>query len=121
MAHSNPAPGQGAYSASKAAFANLLQHLAEEVPAQETQIINVHPGAIFTRSAGSNGLTEDSLPWDNGKSPRYLSSILADGIFSKSSRRLCSLGVNTGGGFLAWEIRMDKLGCGGIVAAQNRD
>ncbi|KAJ5105267.1 short-chain dehydrogenase/reductase [Penicillium alfredii] len=69
MAHSNPAPGQGAYSASKAALANLLQHLAEEIPAIDAQIINVHPGAILTDAARSVGMTEDSFPWDDENLP----------------------------------------------------
>jgi len=66
MAHSNPAPGQGAYSASKAAFASILQHLAEEIPSSKATIINVHPGAIFTEAADAYGLTRNSLPWDDG-------------------------------------------------------
>lgn len=68
MAHSNPAPLQGAYSASKAAFANLLQHLAEEVPPEKATIINVHPGAIFTDAARTAGFTRDTLPFDDGQS-----------------------------------------------------
>ena len=70
MAHSNPAPLQGAYSASKAAFANLLQHLAEEVPSDKATIINVHPGAIFTDAARTAGFTRDTLPFDDGQSPQ---------------------------------------------------
>lgn len=66
MAHSNPAPEQGAYSASKAALANLLQHLAEEIPSTQAQIINIHPGAILTEAAYSAGYSENSLPWDDG-------------------------------------------------------
>jgi NAD(P)-dependent dehydrogenase (short-subunit alcohol dehydrogenase family) len=66
MAHSNPAPTQGAYSASKAAFANLLQHLAEEYPAEQLLILNIHPGAILTESAKRHGFIEESLPWDSG-------------------------------------------------------
>jgi NAD(P)-dependent dehydrogenase (short-subunit alcohol dehydrogenase family) len=66
MAHSNPAPGQGAYSASKAAGASLLQHLAEEISSSKATIVNVHPGAIFTEAADAHGLTRSSLPWDDG-------------------------------------------------------
>jgi len=69
MAHSNPAPLQGAYSASKAAFANLLQHLAEEVPPEKATIINVHPGAIFTDAARTAGFTRDTLPFDDESLP----------------------------------------------------
>ncbi|KAJ5544704.1 short-chain dehydrogenase/reductase [Penicillium sp. DV-2018c] len=71
MAHSNPAPGQGVYSAAKAALANLLQHLAEEIPATDAQIINIHPGAILTDAARSVGMTEDSIPWDNENLPGH--------------------------------------------------
>lgn len=67
MAHSNPAPRAAAYSASKAAFASLMQHFAEEVPANECQIVNIHPGAILTGAARRSGFKEESLPWDNGK------------------------------------------------------
>ncbi|KXJ87194.1 short-chain dehydrogenase/reductase [Microdochium bolleyi] len=69
MAHSNPAPAQGSYSASKAAFASLLQHLAEEIPASKATIVNVHPGAIFTEAADAYGLTRESLPWDDDNLP----------------------------------------------------
>jgi NAD(P)-dependent dehydrogenase (short-subunit alcohol dehydrogenase family) len=69
MAHSNPAPNQGAYSASKAAFASILQHLAGEIPSTKAMIINIHPGAIFTEAANEYGLTRESLPWDDGVFP----------------------------------------------------
>ena len=68
MAHSNPAPYQAAYSTSKAAFAHTLQLLADEIPAEECQIINVHPGAVLTDSA-KNAPQEmlDTVAWDEGK------------------------------------------------------
>ncbi|KAJ3498244.1 hypothetical protein NLG97_g1273 [Lecanicillium saksenae] len=69
MAHSNPAPAQGAYSASKAACASLLQHLAEEIASSKGTIINIHPGAIFTEAADAYGLTKNSLPWDDETLP----------------------------------------------------
>ncbi|KAF2104427.1 NAD(P)-binding protein [Rhizodiscina lignyota] len=71
MAHSNPAPDQGAYSASKAAIANLFQHLAEEVPVEKAQIINVHPGAILTSAAERHGYDENTLPWDSDDVPGH--------------------------------------------------
>jgi NAD(P)-dependent dehydrogenase (short-subunit alcohol dehydrogenase family) len=49
--HCNPAPGQAMYSSSKAAFASLLQHAAEEIPVDQCQIINIHPGVIRTPGA----------------------------------------------------------------------
>jgi NAD(P)-dependent dehydrogenase (short-subunit alcohol dehydrogenase family) len=49
-AHVNPAPTQALYSSSKAAFASLLQHLAEEVDASTCQIVTIHPGLIPTEN-----------------------------------------------------------------------
>jgi NAD(P)-dependent dehydrogenase (short-subunit alcohol dehydrogenase family) len=69
MAHSNPAPAQGDYAASKAALASLLQHLSEEFPADKIQIVNLHPGAILTESAKAAGVPENLLPWDKGSFP----------------------------------------------------
>ena len=69
MAHSNPAPFQAAYSTSKAAFAHTMQLLADEVPEDECQIINVHPGAILTEAAQKELPQEakDAVAWDNSK------------------------------------------------------
>jgi len=77
MAHSNPAPLQGAYAASKAGFASLLQHLAEDFDAAEVQIVNIHPGAVLSAAARRHGLTEDTLPWDDGKPPSANPSLYA--------------------------------------------
>jgi NAD(P)-dependent dehydrogenase (short-subunit alcohol dehydrogenase family) len=68
MAHSNPAPQQAAYSTSKAAFALVLQRLADEVPATECQIINIQPGAILTRAFKKNApqAIRDAILWDEG-------------------------------------------------------
>ena len=74
MAHSNPAPFQGAYSSSKAAFASLLQHIAEEIPAEKAQIFNVHPGAIQTTAEGGEAM--GLVVWDNGKFPTSPKSCL---------------------------------------------
>lgn len=67
MAHSNPAPGQGAYAASKAGFASALQHMAEDLDATKVQVVSIHPGAVLTAAAKRHGHTEASLPWDDGK------------------------------------------------------
>lgn len=68
MAHSNPAPFQAAYSTSKAAFAHTLQLLADEVAAEECQIINVHPGAILTEAArNAPQEVKDAVVWDDGE------------------------------------------------------
>jgi len=66
MGHSNSTPYQAAYS--KAAFAHMLQHLADEVTADKCQIVNVHPGAILTDSS-KNAPQEllDAVSWDEGK------------------------------------------------------
>ena len=66
--HANPAPRQAAYSASKAGMATLFQHLADEVDPRTLQILNIHPGAVFTEAAERHGFTKDSLPWDDGMS-----------------------------------------------------
>jgi NAD(P)-dependent dehydrogenase (short-subunit alcohol dehydrogenase family) len=72
MVHSNPAPHQAAYATSKAAFAHLLQLLADEIPAKECQIINMHPGAILTEAAERDApqAVKDSVVWDQGEHER---------------------------------------------------
>jgi hypothetical protein len=45
----------------------LLQKLADESNPQQTQIINFHPGAIFTAQTRDKGMAEDSMNWDDGE------------------------------------------------------
>ncbi|GAB7357386.1 hypothetical protein MBLNU459_g8325t1 [Dothideomycetes sp. NU459] len=69
-AHSNPAaPKLGTYAASKAGFASWLSHMAEDVTAAQVQMVNVHPGVVFTPSAKTMGFTEDMFPWDDAELP----------------------------------------------------
>ncbi|XXG98351.1 hypothetical protein Hte_004674 [Hypoxylon texense] len=51
------------YGLTKNAGALALQVVAQDVPAGRMQIVNYHPGAIFTESAERNGFTKDSIPW----------------------------------------------------------
>ncbi|KAF2417718.1 NAD(P)-binding protein [Tothia fuscella] len=70
MAHSNPAPQQTAYSTSKAAFAHTLQLLADEIPSEQCQIVNLHPGAILTESAkNAPQEVKDAVLWDEAELP----------------------------------------------------
>ncbi|KAL7904127.1 NAD(P)-binding protein [Trichoderma velutinum] len=67
--HSSPAPHQAANASSKAAFASLVQNLADELPASQTQIVSYHPGAVLTEGARSQGYDENTIPWDNASLP----------------------------------------------------
>jgi NAD(P)-dependent dehydrogenase (short-subunit alcohol dehydrogenase family) len=60
-----------AYSASKAAGSAAFQFVADCRPAEEVQIINVHPGAILTGSARKAGYDEGTIPWDDGELTLY--------------------------------------------------
>lgn len=65
--HMSGGAGLGAYGASKMGFSFLLQQMAAESAVDELQIINIHPGAVYTNAAKGAGYKEDSLPWDDGK------------------------------------------------------
>lgn len=56
----------GGYSSSKAASAHLFQSLADEVPASTMQIINLHPGLIYSAASQDSGYSKDAIPWDSG-------------------------------------------------------
>ena len=66
-AHMSPSYDHAVYAASKASFAHVAQHLADEVSVERCQIISCHPGRIFTDGAKAAGYTEDSIPWDSGR------------------------------------------------------
>ncbi|KAM5368658.1 hypothetical protein ACJZ2D_009430 [Fusarium nematophilum] len=53
------------YGLTKNSGALLLQQLAREWQASDTQIVSFHPGAIFTPGARGLGLDETSLEWDD--------------------------------------------------------
>ncbi len=57
---------QGAYAASKIGFANLVQNLADELPADNAQIVSIHPGAVLSETVRAKGYDENTLPWDDG-------------------------------------------------------
>lgn len=60
------------YGLTKNAGALALQVVAQDVPASKMQVVNYHPGGIFTESARRNGFTEDSIPWDDRQFPSPL-------------------------------------------------
>lgn len=55
------------YTASKAAGTAMLQHMANSIPASDMQIINFHPGSVFTPGVEKTGLTRKTMAWDDGK------------------------------------------------------
>ncbi|KAF3893535.1 putative short-chain dehydrogenase [Trichophyton interdigitale] len=61
--------GFGSYASTKIAFTSMVQHLATEVPVEQLQILNVHPGDVYTE--GVQKLCEkDSWPsWDDPSLP----------------------------------------------------
>ncbi|KAI1103981.1 NAD(P)-binding protein [Jackrogersella minutella] len=60
-----------AYGLTKSAGAAALQTVALDVPPEKMQIINYHPGAIFTPAAKNAGFTKDTLPWDDADLPGH--------------------------------------------------
>lgn len=55
-----------AYSLTKASGQFLLQRIAQGVDPKKMQIVNFHPGMIFSETSKNSGLDENSLSWDNG-------------------------------------------------------
>lgn len=54
------------YGMTKNAGALALQTVAQDVLPADMQVVNYHPGAIFTESAERNGFTRESLNWHDG-------------------------------------------------------
>lgn len=59
------------YNVSKNAGAAALQTVAYDVKPEQMQIINYHPGAIFTESAERAGYTKETIPWDDADLPGH--------------------------------------------------
>ncbi|KAE8036852.1 hypothetical protein FH972_009485 [Carpinus fangiana] len=57
------------YSSSKMAWATLMQMLASNTPAEEVQMISIHPGAILTQATVDAGYDVDAIDWDNESLP----------------------------------------------------
>ena len=53
------------YGLTKSAAALVMQQIAQDVPPEKMQIINMNPGGVFTQSAKDAGYREDSYPWNN--------------------------------------------------------
>ncbi|KAI1458005.1 NAD(P)-binding protein [Annulohypoxylon moriforme] len=58
-----------AYGLTKNAGAAALQMVAADVPPEEMQVINYHPGAIYTEAAKDAGYTKETLPWEEPDLP----------------------------------------------------
>lgn len=54
------------YAVTKSATAMMLQSVALNVPAEEMQIINFHPGSLYTESF-ARFVDKDAMPWDDSK------------------------------------------------------
>ncbi|KAJ6119515.1 Sorbose reductase SOU1 [Penicillium sp. IBT 18751x] len=60
--------GQRPYAATKAAWTCLLQHIALEIPVSNVQIINMHPGGVYTETIAQM-LPQDCYEWDSDTLP----------------------------------------------------
>ncbi|KAJ5654451.1 Sorbose reductase SOU1 [Penicillium lividum] len=60
--------GQRPYAATKASWTCLLQHIALEIPVSSVQIINMHPGGVFTETIAQM-LPQDCYEWDSDTLP----------------------------------------------------
>ncbi|KAK4580165.1 hypothetical protein LTR86_000368 [Recurvomyces mirabilis] len=70
-------PNQVGYGSSKAAFAQVMQHFASEVKAEEVRLFNLHPGAIWTPLVQGAGIPEEALVWEDVKLPAHFCTWLA--------------------------------------------
>lgn len=76
--HCYPFPS-AATSASRAAFASYLGHLADFTPENEMRIVNLHPGCVFTeRSYESSQLPRESVLWDDEMLSAHMAVWLLD-------------------------------------------
>lgn len=55
-----------------------VQLLANQIPVDEVQIVTYHPGAVHSDGWAAGGITEDMLPFDNGKFSRSQLIQMAD-------------------------------------------
>jgi hypothetical protein len=44
-----------------------MQLIAQDVPAEKLQIVNMNPGGVYTQNARDAGYGEDSYPWNDGE------------------------------------------------------
>lgn len=42
-----------------------MQLIAQDVPPEKMQIVNMNPGGVFTQNAKDAGYTEDSYQWNS--------------------------------------------------------
>jgi NAD(P)-dependent dehydrogenase (short-subunit alcohol dehydrogenase family) len=61
------AAGFRSYALSKSALTWALQHIAEEVPPEQMQIVSYHPGFILSEGMKEAGCTQDDMDWDDGE------------------------------------------------------
>ncbi|KAI7162400.1 hypothetical protein KC349_g2000 [Hortaea werneckii] len=72
-------PHQAAYISSKAAFAQLCQHLASEhTPKDGFRIFSMHPGAIYTPTVAKK-MGQKDVPWEDIDLPANFSLWLSSG------------------------------------------
>ncbi|KAK3670900.1 hypothetical protein LTR78_009178 [Recurvomyces mirabilis] len=72
-----PTGGTVGYGSSKAAFAQVMQHFASELKAEEVRVFNLHPGAIWTPLVQGAGIPEAALVWEDVKLPAHFCTWLA--------------------------------------------
>lgn len=68
VTHLNPVtPTLAGMAATKAAFANLFQNIADETDVERAQMISFHPGTIFTEGSLTAGFKKDTWFYDDGR------------------------------------------------------
>ncbi|KAH6886941.1 putative NADP(+)-dependent dehydrogenase [Thelonectria olida] len=72
IAENNPG-----YGLTKNAAALAMQLIAQDVPPENMQIINMNPGGVYTQNAKDAGFGEDSYPWNDADLPGQFSVWLA--------------------------------------------
>ena len=58
-----------AYTLTKSCGTLTAQILAEQIPAEEMQILSFHPGMVYGRPFIEQGIPEDALPFDDREFP----------------------------------------------------
>ncbi|KPM39247.1 hypothetical protein AK830_g7314 [Neonectria ditissima] len=65
------------YGLTKSAASLAMQLIAQDVPPEKMQIVNMNPGGVFTQNARDAGYNEDSYAWNDADLPGQFSVWLA--------------------------------------------
>jgi len=96
MLHNAIVAARPAYSLTKASGTLAIQILADTITPDKMQIINFHPGMIYGLGWAESGVTEDMLPFDDGRSS------LPERKLRNAPTNIVVILVNLPGAFSVW-------------------